>query len=231
MKMYKHIFLDFDDTVYDTRRNADEALEELYQHFRLDAYFDDFRTFSESYWKKNHEVWALYSQGKIQRRQLIIERFLYPLQQAGTGDEKMALELNEWFLERTSQKSALIEGALDLLEYLHGKYKLHILSNGFTEVQFKKLKSAGVEHYFDQVILSEQAGVNKPDPRIFDFALEKTGARREEVIMIGDNYDTDITGAIRSRIDQLFFNQNERFRPDVPPTYEVKRLAEIQCIL
>ncbi|MEG1617271.1 MAG: YjjG family noncanonical pyrimidine nucleotidase [Bacteroidales bacterium] len=229
--MYKHIFLDFDDTVYDTRRNADEALEELYQHFRLGAYFDDFRTFSESYWKKNHEVWALYSQGKIQRRQLIIERFLYPLQQAGTGDEKMALELNEWFLERTSQKSALIEGALDLLEYLHGKYKLHILSNGFTEVQFKKLKSAGVEHYFDQVILSEQAGVNKPDPRIFDFALEKTGARREEVIMIGDNYDTDITGAIRSRIDQLFFNQNERFRPDVPPTYEVKRLAEIQCIL
>lgn len=230
MRRYKHVFLDFDDTLYDTRRNADEALSELYEHFGLGRFFEDFGIFSEVYWKKNHEVWALYSQGKIERQQLIIERFLYPLQTVGVGDEAMALELNDWFLERTAEKSALVEGAQELLEYLHKSYHLHIISNGFTEVQYRKMRSARVDRYFEQVILSEQVGVNKPDSRIFDFALEKANASREDSIMIGDNYDTDITGAIRSRIDQLYFNPNS-LECQIPPTYEVKSLHEIQSIL
>lgn len=229
--MYKHIFLDFDDTLYDTRGNADEALRELYDHFRLNEYFGSMNAFLESYWKKNHEVWALYSLGKISRRELVIERFLDPLRQVGAGSEEMALTLNDWFLDRTSEKTGLVEGARELLEYLHPNYHLHIISNGFTEVQHRKMKNASLEHYFEKVILSDEVGVNKPDPRIFDFALERTGASRDESLMVGDNYDTDITGAIRSRIDQLFFNPKQERVATVTPTFEVRQLSEIMDIL
>ncbi|MEG1585749.1 MAG: YjjG family noncanonical pyrimidine nucleotidase [Bacteroidales bacterium] len=229
--MYKHIFLDFDDTIYDTRGNATVALRELYEHFNLNRFFDRFETFSSSYWLRNHEVWALYCLGNMSRAELVVERFLYPLKQVGTGDEAMALALNDWFLDRTSEKSGLIEGALDLLEYLKPHYHLHIISNGFTEVQFRKLKSAGVDRYFEEIILSDAVGVNKPDPVIFEYALQKTGAKKEESIMIGDNFDTDITGAIRSRIDQIFFNPQPDFIAPVTPTFEVRKLEEIKEIL
>lgn len=230
--MYKHIFLDFDDTLYDTRRNADEALVELYEHFGLSAHFEQYVQFSTLYWKRNHEVWALYSQGKIERQELMTERFLYPLRAVGTGDEAYALHLNDWFLEQTSRKGALVEGAMELLEYLHdSNYHLHIVSNGFTEVQYKKMRCAGIDHFFEQVILSEEVGVNKPDPRVFEFALAKAGATVENSLMIGDNYDTDIVGAMGSHIDQLFFNQSEAFVPNVAPTYEVRSLKEILTII
>lgn len=229
--MYKHVFLDFDDTIYDTRGNASAALRELYEHFDLNRYFDRFEVFSELYWKRNHEVWALYSEGRIGRRELVIERFLYPLRYAGIGTEEMALELNDWFLDCTAQKSGLVEGARELLEYLKPNYHLHVISNGFTEVQFRKMASAGVTDYFDEVILSEAVGVNKPDPAIFSYALQKAGARAEESIMIGDNFDTDITGAIRSRIDQVFFNPTGDFEVPVTPTFRVSRLKDIELIL
>lgn len=228
---YKHVFLDFDDTIYDTRGNADIALRELFEHFQLNRYFECFDTFSESYWKRNHEVWTLYSLGKMKRSELIVERFLYPLRQVGTGTADFALELNDWFLDSTAQKSGLIEGAVDLLEYLKQNYHIHMISNGFSEVQYRKMKSAGVESYFEEVILSEEVGVNKPNPAIFDFALKKTGAYAEESVMVGDNFDTDITGAIRSRIDQIYFNPTCHKIGEISPTYEVRRLSEIKNIL
>ncbi|MEG1903773.1 MAG: YjjG family noncanonical pyrimidine nucleotidase [Bacteroidales bacterium] len=229
--MYKHVFLDFDDTIYDTRGNSSVALRELYEHFDLNRYFERFEVFSELYWKRNHEVWALYSEGKIERRELIIERFLYPLRYAGTGTEEMALELNDWFLDCTAQKSGLVEGARELLEYLKPNYHLHVISNGFTEVQFRKMASAGVTDYFDEVILSEAVGVNKPDPAIFSYALQKAGARAEESSMFGDNFDKDIKGALRSRIDQVFFNPAGDFEAPVTPTFRVSRLKDIELIL
>lgn len=229
--MYKHVFLDFDDTIYDTRGNSNIALQELYEHFNLNRFFDRFDLFSEIYWKRNHEVWALYSQGKMTRQELIVERFLYPLQQAGTGSVEMALELSDWFLDRTAQKSGLIAGAVELLDYLKPNYHLHVISNGFTEVQYRKMKSAGVDGYFEEIILSEAVGVNKPDPAIFEYALQKAGAQATESIMIGDNFDTDIVGAIGSKIDQVFFNPKEDFIAPVSPTYEVRSLQEIKHIL
>ena len=231
MSKYIHLFLDFDDTIYDTHGNANIALREAYDFFKLDKIFGTFEMYSSLYWKRNQEVWALYSLGKITKDELIVERFLYPLRQLNTGTPEFALQMNDWFLERTAEKSGLVDGALDLLNYLKPKYKLHILSNGFTEVQYKKIRNAGLEEFFDNVFLSEMIGINKPDRRIYDYALDKSGASRKNVIMIGDNYDTDITGAINSGIDQIFFNRNETFLPDIPPTYEVKDLNQITLIL
>ena len=229
--MYKHIFLDFDDTIYDTHGNADIALQELYQHFSLGNYFDSFETFSKIYWKRNVEVWAMYSRGEMAKSELIVERFLTPLRTVGIDDSNYALTLNKWFLERTSEKSNLVNGAREILDYLKSRYSIHILSNGFTEVQHKKIRNAGVEQYFDSVILSEDVGCNKPDPKIFSYALEKTGAAIEETIMIGDNFDTDILGAKRSNINQIYFNPNKITERDFEPTHEVFDLMEIKNIL
>ena len=230
--MYKHIFLDFDDTIYDTKGNATEALSELYEAFDLGAYFDDFQTFSTHYWKRNHEVWALYSQGKMKKDELIVERFLYPFRLVGKPvDEDFAMQLHHWFMDRSSQKSGLVQGALDLLIYLNSKYEVHMLSNGFEQVQYRKMDYSGVRPYFKEVILSDHIGVNKPDKALFDYALQKIGAQPAEVIMIGDNFDTDIIGAINSQIDQLFFNISPDFRAPQTPTYEVRHLAQIKDIL
>lgn len=229
---YKHIFLDFDDTIYDTRGNADIALKELYQHFSLSDYFESFDLFHDRYWKQNTELWAQYSRGEIKKEKLIVDRFLIPLNSVGINDAALALELNNWFLDCTSKKSKLIEGAVPLLDYLKSKYKLHILSNGFVEVQYKKLRNSGVEHYFESIILSEQAGANKPHKMFFDYAMKISGANIEDCIMIGDNFDTDIIGAYNYEIAQIYYNPRSLPVTElIKPTFQVKSLDEIKEIL
>ncbi len=230
--MYKHVFLDFDDTIYDTRGNASEALLELFEAFALSRYFESFERFSIDYWKRNVEVWDLYSKGLMDKPTLIKERFRYPFQCVGVEvTDEFLLELNDWFLEKTSTKRKLIDGALELLEYLNSKYQVHMLSNGFEQVQYAKMRNSGVERYFKEVILSDHVGVNKPDKAIFDYAIEKTGALVSESIMIGDNLDTDIIGAKNYGMDQLYFNVNLNLCKNCEPTYEVKSLEEIMAIL
>ncbi len=230
--MYKHVFLDFDDTIYDTKGNASEALLELFEAFALSRDFESFESFSNDYWKRNTEVWALYSKGLMDKSTLIKERFRYPFQCKGVDvTDEFLLELNDWFLERTSTKSKLIEGAIDLLKYLNSKYEVHMLSNGFEQVQYAKMRNSGVEQYFKEVILSDHIGVNKPDKAIFDYAIEKTGAIVSESIMIGDNMDTDILGAKNFGMDQLYFNSSSVLTKIHKPTYEVSSLAEIKDIL
>ncbi len=230
--MYKHVFLDFDDTIYDTKGNASEALLELFEAFALSRYFESFESFASDYWKRNVEVWALYSKGLMDKPTLIKERFRYPFQCKGIDvTDEFLLELNDWFLEKTSTKRKLIEGAIELLEYLNSKYEVHMLSNGFEQVQYAKMRNSGVEKYFKEVILSDHIGVNKPDKAIFDYAIEKTGALASESIMIGDNMDTDIIGAKNFGMDQLYFNNNFNLIKICNPTYEVKSLDEIMGIL
>jgi putative hydrolase of the HAD superfamily len=225
------ILLDFDDTIIDTRKNAHTALGELYEHFDLGSRFDCFESFSEPYWRRNHEVWAAYARGEMTKEELIIERFRYPLSLVGLGTEEMALACNDFFLDACAAKGELVEGARDLLDYLRSRgYRIHMLSNGFAEVQHKKMRSAGVEEYFDKVILSEDVGVNKPDPAIYAYALREAGCSAADCIMIGDNFDTDIRGAIAAGIAQIYFNPEGKPAP-VTPTYEVRRLEEIKSIL
>ena len=133
-----------------------------------------------------------------------------------------------------SREPGIVPGAKELLDYLKGKgYRLHICSNGFHEVQYRKLRSAGLEDYFSTVILSEDAGANKPRKGFFDYAFTRTGAQRETTIMIGDHYDTDIAGAINAGLDTIFFN---RWNVDPKtlnrqPNYIVDKLVEIEKIL
>ena len=235
-KRYTDIFCDFDDTLYDTRGNAVVSLAELYDFFHLSEHFDDAQTFYDAYWKTNIELWAQYSKGEIQRHFLIVERFRRPLS-LGRGlenvSEERCLEISDKFLELCSVKPGLVQGARELMDYLLSQgYRLHLCSNGFHEVQFKKLNACGLSGYFDNIILSEDAGANKPSRIFFDYAFRETNANPSSTIMIGDNYNTDIIGAMDAGIDTILFNRwDPTFLPPRRPTHIVTTLKEITEVL
>ena len=228
---YKNLFIDLDDTLWDTYHNNKECLEEIYTDYRLGRYYASFEAFYTYYMPYNLSLWAKYRAGEIDRQFLIVERFLHILRPMGIEDKKQALAMNHDFLMRTTTKSRIIPGAKELLEYLHPRYRLFILSNGFREVQYKKLCSAGLERYFERLILSEDAQIQKPHKGIFDFALQQTHSFRAESLMIGDCWEADIVGAYQSGIDQIWLNPKDLPAEGFTPTYTVKSLAEIQQLL
>lgn len=234
MAKYRDLYIDFDDTLYDTHGNSVLALAELFDLLRLDRYFAEPQLFYDEYWKTNIDLWTRYSKGEITRDYLIVERFRRPLS-FGEGlepTEAYCLEASDRFLELCASKPGLVEGARDLMDYLKAKgYRMHMCSNGFHEVQYKKLRSCGLDGHFDTVVLSEDAGYNKPAPEYFEYALRVTGAKRETTLMIGDNFNTDILGAKRAGLATAYFNRYPEYPATEPVDYEVTALSELKNIL
>lgn len=231
MMKYKNLFIDLDDTLWDTYHNNKECLEEIYTDYHFSRYYASFEAFFDIYWPHNELLWKRYRAGEIDRQTLIVDRFLYVLRPLGIEDTKEVLAVNHDFLRRTTTKTGLVDGAIELLEYLRPTYRLYILSNGFREVQDKKLRNSGLAPYFTRMILSEDAGIQKPHKGIFDFALVNTNSRRSETLMIGDCFEADILGARQSRIDQLWFNPKGLPPQGFTPTYMVGKLEEIKGVL
>ena len=232
-RKYHNLFIDFDDTLYDTYGNAVISLRETFEAFQLERWFPKPEVFYDAYWAANIDLWKRYSQGEITRDFLIVERFRRPLSE-GQGlevTEALCLEMSDRFLDFCSGKPGVVEGAHELMDYLRSKgYRMHMCSNGFHEVQYKKLAACGLRDYFDTIILSEDAGANKPSPLYFDYAFRTSGADKATTLMIGDNMQTDIIGAHDAGLDTILFNRwnNE---PSPIPTYTVATLSEIKEIL
>lgn len=231
---YTDLFIDFDDTLYDTRGNADIALHELFDALHLERHFPEPEVFFDAYWRTNIDLWKRYSQGMVTRQYLIVERFRQPLSLGDGLDatEAYCLRASDLFLDFCATKPGLVDGARELVDYLSGKgYRMHLCSNGFHEVQYRKLRACGLETAFHTVILSEDAGFNKPDLRYFDYAFVKAEARPETTLMIGDNFDTDILGAQRAGMRTAYFNRFPEFPTPSPTDYEVTSLRQLMDIL
>ena len=231
---YKDLFIDFDDTLYDTYGNSVISLCETYEAYHLDRYFATPQVFYDAYWAANIDLWTRYSKGEITRPYLIVERFRRPLS-VGEGldvTEQLCLEMSDRFLDFCSSKPGLVEGAKELMDYLRAQgYHMHMCSNGFHEVQYKKLRACGLEGYFDTIILSEDAGYNKPSLEYFDYAFRVSGAPCDTTLMIGDNFNTDILGAQQAGLDTAYFNRYPEYPAPQPVDYEVTSLRQLMEIL
>ena len=211
--MYKHILFDLDDTLWDFKANSKIAMQEIFNDYELIKYYDSFESFYDVYMAKNHQLWEQYAKGEVTKEYLSLERFLYPLRTVGIENKTLAKQLGEDFLQRTTLQTQLVDGALDLLNYLKDKYTLSIISNGFVEVQYVKLRRSGLLPYFNHIFLSEEIGCQKPDIRFFQAVLEKLGAKNTDCLVIGDNYQTDIQGAQNANINAILYNTNTSLIP------------------
>ena len=231
MQRYKNLFIDLDDTIYDFSSASREAFMETYELLHYDRFFDSFNHYYSIYEPYNLELWHIYGEGKITKEELNKRRYSYPLEVVGIKDQELADTFCCEALGRIPTKNRLIDGAIELLEYLRPKYKMYILSNGFKELQSHKMRTAGIDKYFDALILSEDIGVNKPNRELYEYALEKTGSKLEESIMIGDMFETDIVGAANIGMKQIYFNPKKKESHTFAPTYMVTELLQIKDIL
>ena len=231
MQRYKNLFIDLDDTIYDFSEASKESFMETYELLHYERFFKSFEHFYSIYEPYNLELWRIYGEGKITKEELNRRRYSHPLEAVGIYDQELADRFCCEALSRIPTKNKLIPGAIELLEYLRPKYNLYILSNGFKELQSHKMRTAGIDKYFDALILSEDIGVNKPNRELYEYALEKTGSKLEESIMIGDMFDTDIVGAANIGMEQIYFNPKGKEIPTFVPTHTVSNLLQIKEIL
>ena len=205
-RMIQNLFIDLDDTVWSFSENACDTFREMYDRYRFDRYFTSFEEFYTIYKKRNKELWDDYAHQKVTKEQLNDERFAFPLLQKGVDDFELVKAYRGDFFKEIVLKKKVMPHTHEALTYLAGKYNLYILSNGFRELQETKMRSAGVEGYFKQVILSEDIGVHKPYPAIFEYAMKETGSLPENSMMIGDNWEVDVEGAKNVGMKEVFYN-------------------------
>ncbi len=230
MKNLKHVFFDLDHTLWDFEKNSSEALLELYHELRLSEDIADVQKFIQTYQEINARYWHLYNHGKVSKEQVRTGRFLDTLNtfKVRNSDNK-AIELGNEYVLRSPQKKHIFPFAHEALTYLNEKYALHIITNGFLEVQHTKLNNCNLSEYFDLILCTEEVGVNKPHPLVFETALQKTAAFAEESVMIGDNPETDIKGAKNCGFHTILFNPENR-EHDLD-TAEIKALNELLHLL
>lgn len=229
--MYRFVFIDLDDTLWDFHTNARLSLEQMFNERQLNRHFENFDEFFRIYAKRNIELWEAYGKGEISKDFLMIERFRYPLSRMGVNDLELAEEIGHQYLDILPTQKELLPDAREMLTYLSEKYPLTIISNGFTEVQYKKIDSCGIRHFFKHIILSEEAGALKPNPEIFEYALKLNNAQSDEAVMIGDSWSADIAGASAAGIDQVYFRADGVFPPEHTATYKFSRLTQLKEIL
>lgn len=228
---YKHIFFDLDRTLWDFETSALEAFDIIHDKYKLrEIGVESGKQFHDAYTFHNEKLWDLYRVGEISKEILKGKRFHLTLKEFGVSDKYLAEKIGDEYTNISPKLVNLFPNSIEILEYLHDKYNLHIITNGFSEVQAVKLKSSGMDKYFQKVITSEDAGVKKPDLRIFKYALEIANATSGESLMIGDDYEVDIVGAQNVGLDQVYFNPLKKQNSN-GCTYEIQNLIELKEIL
>ena len=229
---YTDLFFDLDHTIWDFELNSKETLWDLHLKYELEAKgINDFDVFYSQYSVHNHRLWDRYTKGFIKQEELRWKRIYLSLLDYKIADEALAKEMSHDYLDILPNKKNLFPYTIEILEYLKGKeYKMHLITNGFESVQFKKIKNSNLADYFIEVITSEASNSLKPQKEIFEYALKSANAKIENSIMIGDNESADIQGAINAGMDSVFVNHLQ-VKPTVPATYTITHLKELENLL
>jgi putative hydrolase of the HAD superfamily len=222
----KHLFFDLDHTLWDYESNSEETLTELWNKYKISGHGVDLNGFIGKFTEINEKMWDDFHVGLIDKDTIRQERFPSVFKALNIDDTAGAETMQVEYINVCPTKPHLVDGVADLLSQVSEKYELHIITNGFDEIQSIKLKSGAIDHYFKEIISSGLVGFRKPDKRIFDYALEVAGAQAGESLMIGDNPVSDIKGAQLAGIDQVFYNPNGLACP-VTPTLEIKSMKEL----
>jgi len=211
-KEIKDVFFDLDHTLWDFDRNSGLAFATIFEKNKIDV---DLEEFLKVYAPINFQYWKWYREERVTKSQLRYGRFkkTFDALHIKVTDDTID-KLSEDYILHLPDHNYLFDGAIELLEYLKEHYKLHIITNGFEEVQSKKLKNSKIDVYFDTVTTSEAVGVKKPNPRIFHVALEAAQAIPEKSMMIGDTYEADILGAEGVHMKTICYNYHNLKMPD-----------------
>ena len=198
------IFFDLDHTLWDFDKNSNLTFIKIFKLNKLEI---DIDVFLEAYHPINTNYWNLYRENKISKEKLRFYRLAdtFKKLKIEVGDS-MIKKLSFDYIDYLSDFNHLIPGAIEILEYLENKYSMHIITNGFKEVQKKKLEKSTIAKYFKTITISEEVGYKKPSPIIFDYALKKANAINSNSLMIGDSYQVDILGAINVGVNAILFN-------------------------
>ena len=233
MKRYKAIFLDWDDTIGDWTTAEHKALQEIYTTYRLDRLYPTAEDYLNAYKPYNLELWGRYGRGEVTKEWLHLQRFLRPLLVNDANDEmvNLAHEMGDEFLRLTNRYFCLMPDAEKVVRYLAAKYLLTIISNGLKEVQYYKFEHSGLAPYLTHTLISEEVGINKPQPEIFRIALERNGVTADEAVMIGDSYSSDIAGAQAAGIDQIWIKGDGVPVTGETATYIVANITDVMNIL
>ena len=225
--MIQHIFFDLDNTLWDHRKNAYLTLNEIFAREKVqEKYQLGFEEFHKEYFTINENLWAAIRDGKIDKQYIRDHRFYDSFLFFGIDDKELSQKFENNFLDQIIENNELVEGAFDILEYLaQKKYRLHILSNGFEEVTYRKCELSGIKNYFATITSADEINIRKPQPEIFEYALKKADAKKENSIIIGDDWIADVEGGLAFGMDAIFFDRfNDDFDAEVKT---VKNLKEI----
>jgi len=228
MKNIKHIFFDLDHTLWDFEANSKKAYEKTFLDYDIQI---DLQQFLEKYIPINHHYWKLYREEKITKSNLRYGRLKDAFDQINYSISDTLIDaIADEYISNLPKFNQLFDGTIRLLEYLKPKYQMHIITNGFKEIQQEKIEKSGLAPYFEALITSESVGVKKPNPKVFHHALDYTKAKTYQSVMIGDNLEADVYGAKNVGMQAIFFNPENK---DVPndKIMSINKLKDLEKIL
>ncbi|MBC7525692.1 MAG: noncanonical pyrimidine nucleotidase, YjjG family [Flavobacterium sp.] len=207
MKHITDIFFDLDHTLWDFEKNSALALAKVFKENEINVNLNEFLI---HYVPINMKYWELYRHEQVTQTELRYGRLKDSFDLLGFKiDNDKINAISEQYIQYLPHFNHLFEGTVSILEYLKPNYNLHIITNGFQEVQAGKMKNSGIDIYFKTITNSEMAGVKKPNPKIFELALNLAKVKKENAIMVGDCLDADVNGALNFGIDAIHFNEHK----------------------
>ena len=227
---YTNIFFDLDHTLWDFDANSTATLNEIFETYGLINQIESQELFAKEYQIINRQLWDLYHKNLVDKETLRLTRFALTLEKFNVHNLELSLKIADDYVKLSPYKGKLFPRTHEVLDELRKKYKLHLITNGFKEVQRIKIQTSDIEKYFVNIFISEEVGYMKPQPEMFNHAIKTAKTKSNQSLMIGDNYEVDILGAAGVGMDTVFFNP-EKMENDYKTTYQVYELKELVGLL